>query len=176
MEYKKAKNIADWWLDYLGKACRQIQIAGSLRRQEQHVKDIELVARPVAIPLVDLFGEVQYSTYPIDDLLLHYPLVKNGPRYKQIDLREIKIDLFLVLPPAEYGVILAIRTGPKDYSKKLVTQKAKGGWLPDNLLVRDGALWEQIDGNYNHLETKTEDIFFDQIGMEYTDPIYRSIK
>jgi DNA polymerase/3'-5' exonuclease PolX len=56
-------------------------------------------------------------------------------------LTEIKLDLFIVLPPAQWGVLFAIRTGPADFSHWIVTKRSAGGRLPSNCRVRDGQVF-----------------------------------
>jgi len=94
-------------------------------------------------------------------------LLKNGPRYKQIALPEgINLDLFLVLPPAQFGVIMAIRTGPAEFSKWLVTARKDGGALPSNCQVRDGAVWR--DGASVPMPEETD--LFNFLGLAWSEP------
>jgi hypothetical protein len=46
-------------------------------------------------------------------------------------LAEIAIDLFIVLPPAQFGAFFAIRTGTAEFSQWLVTPREKGGAIPE---------------------------------------------
>ena len=52
-----------------------------------------------------------------------------------------QLDLFIVQPPAQWGVQFLIRTGPAMFSKWMVTQRRKGGALPSFAHVRGGAVW-----------------------------------
>ena len=73
----------------------------------------------------------------------------NGPKYKQIyysPLPDIKIDLFVTTADC-LPVILAIRTGPADFSRRLVTQRSKGGYLPSSWRVKGGYVLDR-DGIY----------------------------
>jgi DNA polymerase/3'-5' exonuclease PolX len=74
----------------------------------------------------------------------------------------IKLDLFIVQPPAQWGAILAIRTGPAHYSHWLVTQRKQGGAMPSYLRQRDGALW---DGD-ELVPTPTEASYFAALGID----------
>jgi DNA polymerase/3'-5' exonuclease PolX len=129
--------------------CRQIdpyvtrfQIAGSVRREKAEVGDIEIVAIPKLKTVRDMF-QVEVATDSLLDQVIPTlgTVIKNGPKYKQIDLGPIKLDLFLVTPPAQWGVILALRTGPADFSQALVTARNKHGLLPSHAKVEDGAVW-----------------------------------
>jgi len=170
MKLETAQHIAEWWLNYLGRSCEKIAIAGSIRREKSEVKDIEIVAVPYAVEIPNLFGGSGKFVYPIDKRLKGYPLTKNGPRYKQISLKEINIDLFLVLPPAQWGVIFTIRTGPASFSIRIVTHKKWGGLLPDYFKVDKGSLWSLEAGKKTLISVPTEKDFFQAIGLDWIEP------
>ena len=83
------------------------------------------------------------------------PPIKNGPKYKQIPLlpkgvvMPIKLDLFIATPPAQWGLLMVIRTGPNkpdnNFSKWCVTQRHKGGCLPNGVREEFGAVWNGED-------------------------------
>lgn len=141
MERSKALDIAQSYLREFLPSCERIEIAGSIRRGKQDVHDIELVAIPKPFSAADLFGQPIASlnalTAMIDigflDMLpgRDYKVIKGGPKYKQLELPEgINLDLFIVTPPAQWGVLFAIRTGPADFSQWCVTPRRKGGCMP----------------------------------------------
>lgn len=148
MELNKAKEIANSLYHTLKPYCEKIGIAGSVRREKEHVKDIEIVAIPTPRYAVNLFGDRTQEGWEID-----YPLnkmtldgwqgVKGGEKYKQLyhPGHDLKLDLFLVTPPAQWGVIYTIRTGSADFSHWIVTPRKYGGGLPSDCHVKDGAVW-----------------------------------
>jgi DNA polymerase/3'-5' exonuclease PolX len=156
MEYDKALPIAERLVDLLQPACKRIEIAGSLRRQKPDPGDIEIVAVPDLRPPRLLFGSPIYATIldailaslargDDDDLLIH--LSMNGPKFKQFAISQdggqhwiIKVDLFLVTPPADWGVLYLIRTGPAEFSHWIVTENMHCGGLPDGFRVEDGRI------------------------------------
>jgi DNA polymerase/3'-5' exonuclease PolX len=155
-EYSIAKRIADELLERLRSSCVQVEIAGSIRRRAPWVHDIEIVAEPwleVAFH-TDLFGEanVHYASRLDDTLadlqeeqvLRSFPGAKHGDRFKQFAIAPtgITLDLFIVRPPAQWGSIYAIRTGPAHYSHWLVTPRRQGGAMPSYFKHRDGGLYE----------------------------------
>lgn len=174
-ELSIAKRIADELLDRLRPACFQIEIAGSIRRRSPWVHDIELVAEPwLEIGLAtDLFGDAATHYHSrLDDaladlqeelILRSFPGAKHGDRFKQFAIAPtgIKLDLFIVRPPAQWGAIMAIRTGPAHYSHWLVTPRRQGGAMPGHLRQRDGAIW---DGD-TLLPTPTEGDYFAALGI-----------
>jgi hypothetical protein len=51
------------------------------------------------------------------------------------------VDLFQVIHPRQWGVIYAIRTGPGDFNKLLVTNQWFGGACPRDRKVAGGRVW-----------------------------------
>lgn len=103
-----------------------------------------------------------------------------GPKYKRAWFlhggHSYPLDLFVVLPPAQWGAILAIRTGPADLSHKLVTLTHQGGFLPVGYEQRDGALWRVLDVNVTTLdlvETPEEEDYFAALGLACPPPELR---
>ena len=146
MNLSSAKNLALNLIDFLAPHCHRIEIAGSIRRRKETVKDIELVCIPKLVDLTDMFGVplAPFERSKLDRIDLKHlgHLVKDGPRQKQIRLPSgINLDLFIVLPPAQWGYIYCIRTGPADYSRWIVTPRKLNGALPSHLRAHHGAIW-----------------------------------
>lgn len=91
--------------------------------------------------------------------------LNNGERYLKLhdNYLEIQIDLFLVRPPAEWGPIFAIRTGPADFSQKLVT-----GLRVRKMRCIDGHVVKMKDGV--HVTCETEERFFKLAGLRWKEP------
>jgi DNA polymerase/3'-5' exonuclease PolX len=175
MELIKAKAIADKWVEMLSPACERIEIAGSIRRNKPEVKDIEIVCKPCMTRMVDMFEEPLVGVSLVDEFIveLNARLLKNGPRYKKIDTREgIMIDLFIVLPPAQWGVLFMLRTGPDDFSHWMVTQRRAGGALPSYYKVQDGSVWK----GSRKIEVPEEQDYFALLGMDYIEPGQRAAR
>jgi DNA polymerase/3'-5' exonuclease PolX len=149
MEHQQALKIASDLVELFTPYCERVAIAGSVRRQKPEVKDLEIVAVPHMIPeQIGMFTGLDFPDEPsplvsaLDDALIGLGrFIKNGQRYKQIVLNDgINLDLFLVLPPAQWGVLYTIRTGPSDFSKWIVTPRKYSGALPSDSSVKDGAV------------------------------------
>ncbi|GAP11791.1 hypothetical protein BECAL_02985 [Bellilinea caldifistulae] len=167
MPLEEAERIALKYAEMLAPKCERIEIAGSIRRRKPMVGDIEIVAKPLMS--TDLFG---FSTGH-QDLTLPLPTSKNGQRYKQYLLPEgVMLDLFIVLPPAQWGVIFAIRTGGAEFSRKLVTAKRYGGYLPSAYVVRDGAVHRVDTGEM--ILTPEEIDFFNLCELDWIKPEERN--
>lgn len=184
-----AKELA-WELSaLLSPACARIEIAGSVRRERSEIGDLELVAVPALIERwePDLFGSVQ-TLPPIDllaeqtDKLLTEGIIgpwydahgsaRWGKRYRAFTYEGIKVDLFKVVKPAQWGVILALRTGSADFSRRLVTPVEKGGWMPARMFCERGLLWK--DGL--PLVTLEEETLFEQVGRPYVPAPLREVR
>jgi DNA polymerase/3'-5' exonuclease PolX len=175
---REALDAAKYVVALLRDGCERIEIAGPIRRRRPDVKDIEFVVVPRYQP--DLFGG------PGTDLLnqqirlcvqahdLQWCTGKTGRRapehlddrrYYQLSLvaREPwSVDLFVVRPPAQWGAIMAIRTGPDEYVRELVTSARRQG-----LHCEDGRLLTS-DGNV--ISTPTERDFIEMCGQSYLPP------
>lgn len=157
-----ALKIGDAIVRKLSPYCVKVAIAGSIRRKVPFVKDIEIVCQPMP--------EHQARKFDLKKLIDYTNVVKDGDRYKQLVLSEgIKLDLFIVLPPAQWGVIFAIRTGGANFSKRLVTNKP-WGFLPVGYKVKNGAVWKGDE----MIKIDEEDELFRLCGIDWIDPIYRS--
>ena len=184
MDNATAKQIATNILDVLKPACTRIEIAGSLRRGKPDVKDIEIVCVPdVSRKPRPVFGAAQTFATALDECVAAQPkwtVHKNGPRYKQIELpllagEFVMLDLFIVLPPAQWGVIYAIRTGPADFSQWLVTSREKGGALPEYTKVEHGAVYayNAASDDADRLPMPEEIHFLDFLGLGWIEPSER---
>lgn len=157
----------------------RIAIAGSIRRGAPECADIEIVA----IPRMGTARQPGELLPRHVDLLDHYAREhldtgrwqprrdKNGraalgDRYKRLLVDGVPLDLFSVLPPASFAVILLIRTGPAEFGRAMVTQRSKGGRLPDGYRVQDGAI-RTVTGP---VEIADEAAWFNLCGMDYVPP------
>lgn len=164
-ELAHAEEVARHVLRQLMPWTTRAVIAGSIRRKRPEVKDIEIVAEPITVD-DGFFGEDRYATDEIRELARNWGTTpKRGHKYIQVlDVlgSGITLDLFLVTPPATWGAILAIRTGPAAFSEMLVTRIK-------------GRLWRCIEGRVvDHLgrdmPTPTEQDFFDAACVQWLEP------
>lgn len=91
---------------------------------------------------------------------------RSGPAYKALLWRRIPVDLFIVRPPGtDWGVIFTIRTGPADWSQRLVTDCQR--WF---MRVEGGRLLHHGE----HVPCPEERDFLEAIGQEWVEPSERS--
>lgn len=161
---------ANWLAELLRPACTRIEVAGSVRRQQSSIGDLDLVLIPNRDDtlLPDVPGEshldrlLKRLTGPAAECDEHHgqclSLTVNGPAEKKLSIThcaprqddgvvqkvEIAAGLYVVTPET-WGVQLAIRTGPWAYSKALVTPEPFGGLLRWDCRIKDGRVWQAQD-------------------------------
>lgn len=151
-----AERMANNVIELIHPTVKRVVVAGSIRRRKKVVNDIELVAEPFLNE--DLFAEA--GTPVLGELHSELrkvgTILKGGLRYIQVgDLfgnDGVKLDLFLVHPPAQWGSILAIRTGPPVLSKYVVSEMKKFGFQHQQGHV--------VDEAGDVVPTPTEEDFF----------------
>jgi len=207
-----AKTIGDAFVDWLASDCvvnyqgaEMIVVAGGVRRGKAEVHDLDIVAQPVLLAPSLVFGQKPYATYfeknlaqlQADGYLLE--TIADGPKKKKYevnverfgvrpDTEPFYVEFNLVTPPAQFGVLLMIRTGPgsseNNFSQWFVTPRAKGGALPDGYRIMHGAVWleRQLDAKdeplrgERPLEMASEESVFEFLGMKYVSPEERKAK
>lgn len=177
MERHTALKIAETVALALSPGCERMEIAGSLRRGSPDVHDIELICvpkvRPVRAPGA-LFPVVCKAVLGLSDQLAHAPGFgrgKWGEKFRQIIYRpgepqQITIDLFVVEADS-WGPQFAIRTGPAEFSKLLVSWAMQPGHC-----MKDGAIREIKSGRV--LPFREEAAFFEWLGVPCWAPTERS--
>lgn len=174
MSLLRAQQLAAALIADLEPGCDRIEVAGSIRRRRPEVGDLEIVAIPK--PRLNLLGEPD-GTH-LDGILEglqkrgQLTRIKGGDKYKQFAVAApacCHIDLFLTTAD-QWGLILLIRTGPESFSRQVVTQKSKGGLLPDDLRVSNGRLWRGDE----ILPTLEESDVFRAAGLAWLEPWKRT--
>ena len=183
--YAIVEDLAKRYARILAPYCENIKITGSVRRGAEMVGDVELVAIPKSLPVqTDMFGNA--ITQRLDNQLDQYlngevtsgHILKRletgdrqvwGQKQKKIFATQldgkivpVPIDLFIVLPPAQWGPIYAIRTGAAEWNKNIMGLVTR----------RRGVV--QVDGHLEYqgqvLTTPTERSYFDALGIPYVRP------
>jgi hypothetical protein len=96
--------------------------------------------------------------------------VKGGARVRQYpadpDRGRPTVELYCVLPPAQAGAIVAIRTGPAEWSRRyMIALRRLGRRCVDGRVVDEGG---------NDLATPTEEAFFAACGLAWVPPERRT--
>lgn len=167
----------------LAPGCERIEVAGSIRRKAAEVKDIEIVVAPM-MSGGGLFGDLatDHLNGAIhramqDGMLIGrdvrtgepcMPYKLDGRRFYPLIYRAFAdwpVDLFCVRAPAQWGAIFAIRTGPADYSARLVTRAKERG-----LRCTEGHL---VDSEGRTVDTPEEQGFITACGLTFLPPEQR---
>jgi DNA polymerase/3'-5' exonuclease PolX len=183
MQLEQATQIATRLVYLLRPSCHQIQIGGSIRRCKPMPKDIEIVYIPREEPrVIDLMGTTESYSLTDDTLvdLIKDRILKRdthvkrwGPKYKRLIHVASKqvVELFAATPD-NWGLILALRTGPGDFNKLMVTSSCRGGAMPLGFTMRDGYLWHWGERCF----TPTEESFFATIHRPCWPPEQRTLQ
>jgi len=194
MELNKALEIANRLVELLTPFCEKINIAGSCRRGKSEVKDIEIVALPKVIILKDMFGwDEGIVREPMFEKTINGfgKVVKGNADGKmmQIELPEgITLDLFIP-DDFDYYRQFAIRTGPADYSFKVIASGwRKLGWCGSDKGLRkmsdcveikspEGkSKWKCVSENAECPPNwEDEKSFFEWINVKWVEPSLRSV-
>lgn len=146
----RALALAEKVADALRPGCERIEIAGSIRRGVQIVGDIELVAIPRR-ERTGLFSDEYWSLLDpiLSKLCMDRKLWfrKGGDRHKSYLVMTtqppVQVDLYLTDADA-WGYQLAIRTGPQDFSRYIVTPRHMGGALAYEHRCHEGHVWRAV--------------------------------
>ena len=150
----------------------RVEVAGSVRRRKAEVGDVEIVAqgakgcRPEGVRTVLERAGVRRGEPNKAGALAPW-----GERYYRGLARvspdvEVGVDLFLVLQPAEWGVVLAIRTGNAEFSRACVTRLHRWG-----LKSEQGRILKVATGET--LPCPDESLFFRYARLPWIEPRLR---
>ncbi len=181
MQLARAKELGTVLMLLLSESgtVEQIQLAGSIRRCQPFVKDIEIVVQPFPDAGSPGLAFSRWIEGAVDDP--DTPLAKDGvtkrwgEKYKRLRWRGEAVDLFVVTPPAQWGAILALRTGPADFSRALVTGRKWGGAMPSGLKQELGRLVAWGQGEERPIETPTEQEYFHALDLPWIKPEERTV-
>lgn len=183
MDLKNAERIATTLQTILNPACERIEIAGSIRRRKPDVKDIELVAVPrlgERLRSGNLFAQQRNLLLDCLDSMAANPKSsfvrgdKWGEKYRKLIYRhgadEIAVDLFMV-EARSWGPQFALRTGPAEFSKRLVSP-GPWGCMPDGYRLRDGRIVGETSGLQICHDAEAD--FFRFLGLPLWEPHERT--
>lgn len=164
-------------LHWLGDACERIEVAGSVRREKETVKDLEIVYMPkMVMGQATLFGDaamVPATVARIEGLVRERKLMwdeltpRRGEKYQRLIhvSTGMVVELFRA-DPENWGAIMTIRTGPEDYVRMLVSHSWQNGVMPVEMAQKDGYLWRRGV----KVSVPTEVDYFNAIGAPWWPP------
>lgn len=171
MEYRKGLEYANELINRMGSLCNRIEIGGGIRRKKTEPHDIEIIAKPKdGISLKEFIEDLIIRSRNSGDGIFDYGLPdKNGrkapmgEKYCRIRYRGEPVDIFIVTPPAQWGVVFLIRTGSAGFSHWFVQQG-----YSKHIVVRNGHMENEI--THEIYETPEEEDAFRIMGVQYRNP------
>lgn len=191
----QAIQIGNRVCELLAPAVERAEIVGSVRRGKAEVKDVEILCQPKIItdPGALLAGnEISALDRHVErltggptlaapatgrepSLTFDCHVKRNGSRYKRLLWNgELVIELYAVMPPARWGALMVIRTGPADFCRLLVTGQRHGGAMPDDHCEHGGSLRNLLRGQGEIIDTPEEEDFFAVLDVPWWPPSERS--
>lgn len=163
-----ARRVADELHHDLEPVVQRIVIAGSVRRERPEVGDIDLVLVP---PF--LLGSTKPYLADIKRRIARWgPIQRGGERLivvgDVLGNPGLNVDVNMVHPPASWGTILALRTGPTVLSLTAKHRLRERGLDHQRGRVIDVQTGEEIP-------TPEEADFFSAAGLPYTEPNRRHL-
>jgi DNA polymerase/3'-5' exonuclease PolX len=177
----EAEQIAAELVELLRPACVRIEVAGSIRRKRPDVGDLDIVAVPyIQRRMGGLFEDVpddeDQLAIECDTLMLRGDLVPRlnvagkrawGPSLKRATYRGLAVDIQAVHDAETFGAWMAIRTGPAEFTKRLVTPRIQGGLLPPGFRFEGGFRLTYAGGA---VPTPEEWMLFEALEMPWIEP------
>jgi DNA polymerase/3'-5' exonuclease PolX len=168
-----AQGAAQNLVNLLQPACRQIEIAGSIRRRKAEVHDIDLVVWPILqrFAVKDLFGnEVSNWMEPsrLMDLLVTQGVLDMDPEAKIVRFTwgGIPAELYICEPDgSNFQALLQMRTGSAEFNANLASRAKKMNlkYVAGYGIFRET---ERVDDG-------TEAGIFTALGLPWTEPPVR---
>ena len=148
MNHTAAVKLANEFVEWLRDCCLRIEIVGSVKRADKDdVGDIELLLIADSITPRPEFGqkviyknrlEQRLAQLVREGVLQQARKKADGDKLKRLAIVEYSgvedfcIELFIVRVET-WGIQNVIRTGPREFSKRFVSNKNRGGLLPNHL-------------------------------------------
>lgn len=189
MTYSEARPIAELLVGELMEHCvpGMIHIAGSVRREKPECGDIEIVCLPLPYDTGMFASGIATVIEPMEKVRGNLPCrytqrivkIKHDRGFSmQSTVTRIVLDLFM---PQEHDYFrqLAIRTGPAEYSGKVIASAwRRKGWVGTEDGLRLESECEKISDRWKCMVInpvlppawKSEEEFFAWLGVKYVDP------
>jgi DNA polymerase/3'-5' exonuclease PolX len=137
MLLEEAKYTANRLIEFLSPLCTKVEIAGSVRREKENVKDIEICL--ITDNKKKLFNSLGTHLLKVNK---EFKPSKWGQKYLQFKYEGKQIDLFIG-EPDNWGLLFLVRTGSAQFSTKILAQwkrVSKGGYSQDGYLHTAGGV------------------------------------
>lgn len=190
MNLEKAQTVGRQVVWRMRPYCERVEIAGSVRRKKEEVKDIEIVFWPRMIrpqgsgggdSLFDVEAVEGPDRVPSTDVMvsalvssgfwsLDQAVKRNGPRYKRLKCCGEIVEIYRA-DAWNWGWIFLLRTGPADFCHAIVAPQWNEGFLPVDTRVREGYVY--VRGQ--RVAVPDETTFLGLWGIPFIAPTHRSV-
>lgn len=152
--------------ELLASACERIEIAGSIRRGKETVKDAELVA--ISLPgdkllaLLDALverGTIAKAIYPDGK-------TRWGQKYRGFMYDGLRVEVFIA-DAENWGYQYWLRTGPAEANVYVMQWLA---WKLSPIRAKDGYWW----WGEHQLKVESEEAMFTLLGLPFIRPAFRT--
>jgi len=151
MQLQKAKKIAGEVVKRLSPYCAKIEVAGSIRRQKPHPRDIDLVL-------------IAKDRPRIDAILMWLGTVRMaGMWIARVQMEAIQVDLYFATPET-WATLLLIRTGSKENNIRLCTVAKNRGW---HLAASGDGLFDEQE---MRIAGDSEESIYQALGLPWQRP------
>lgn len=154
--YARMKRIADSIEVSISKHVKRLLLVGSLGRREGYAEDIDILVEPVSTNSIEGIRAV------LKDIGEWKKGADRQMTVKNVFHSGVQLDLFLCHPPAQWGVLTAVRLNPIPlviYGKQVIDDKG---------YIRGGGTIHDEHGDELHLPTERE--WFDLIDIPFSFP------
>ena len=152
MKRKEALKIANELIREIKGYCNRIELVGSIRREKEEVKDIDIVAISrnlnTKITLMKMRGDIKIDKY--------------GEKIIRFFYKDVQVDIYLANRKT-FETIRLIRTGSTEHNKKLCMIALSKGWK----LKANG---EGLLDENERLITNTEKGILEKLLGKYIEP------
>lgn len=142
--------------ELLAPYCHRFQVAGSVRRRRDKVRDIDFVAIPIWFTL-------KPKILGIADRVL-----RSGPKWASFIFKGVQVDIYYATEET-WATLLLIKTGSKESNIRLCSLARNRGW---HLAASGDGLFDEHD---ERIAGDTEESIFEALGEKYLEPWQRDL-
>ena len=151
MKLEDAEELAGEIVEHIHPFCERVEIAGSIRRKQSEVRDIDLVLIPKPLSWHRIVATLQRR--------MNAEVLKRGDSIAQLTIKGVNVDLY-VANEQTWGALLLIRTGSAEHNIKLSKRALSMGMkLTHKGLTKEGKVI-----------ASTETEIFEALDLPYVEP------
>jgi DNA polymerase (family 10) len=154
MSLEYAESIGQEVIGVLQPYFERLEIAGSVRRQKEWVRDIDLVGIPRAATWLGFNNKL---------VAIADRVVRRGAKLATFEFKGNQVDLYYATEET-WSTLLLIRTGSKENNIRLCTLARSKGW---HLKANGDGLF---DGTWGRIAGDTEESIYEALGLPYREP------